>query len=89
MRFPSSSRLLGKLFIQMVLVLAPRLILQPLDPQYVDGIHSHIRRQVCGLTSIEIIAATAFNHPFRSYLHLRNQIWTHNFLDDLEACFSS
>jgi hypothetical protein len=62
---------LGKFFIHMVLLLAPRLILQPLDPQYIDGIHSHIRRQVCGLTSIEIIAATAFNHPFPSYLHLQ------------------
>jgi len=55
---------LGKLFIHMVLLLAPRLILQPLDPQYIGGIHSHIIRQLCGLTSIEIIAATAFNHPF-------------------------
>jgi hypothetical protein len=62
---------LGKLFIHMVLLLAPRFILQPLDPQNVDGIHSHISRQVCGLTSIEIIAATAFSHPFPSYLHLQ------------------
>jgi hypothetical protein len=51
----------------MVLLPAPRLILQPLDPQYVDGIHSHIRRQVCGLTSIEIIAATAFSHPISKF----------------------
>jgi len=57
------------LFIHMVLLLAPRLILQPLDPQYVDGIHSHITRQLGGLTSSEIIGATAFNHQFRSYSH--------------------